>query len=494
MIPYFPLSVKRRNVSEYENFSFETGLTGRLFYDIMKEIKTFPMGNVSMEQEETDMKLKIDYTRITGVIKPMNAVNNGPVHKRTSSQNAGNLIPYTEAHIPFARTHDAAFFATYGGEHTVDVMNIFPDFDADPCDSASYDFHLTDEYLETIEMAGTEPFYRLGHKIEHASKKYGTLPPKDFTKWAIICEHIIAHINEGWANGHHMNVRYWEIWNEPDLDPDDAADKRCWGGTAAEFRDLYAIASKHLKSRFPHLKIGGPAVAGFREKWDRDFLARARDEKLPLDFFSWHCYAHDLSHPASMVKRFRDLLDEYGFYETESILNEWNYVNGWSGEGFVKSVETIIGTKGSAYIASVMAMCQKLPVDMLMYYDARPTVFNGLFSFYTKKPIKGYYAVKAWGDMLTMGKECETVCDVPGIQAVSASDGNGGCMTLVSCFTDLDDQPAKTFTVEMNGKGSDELTVYLLDDTHDLTAAQKIFAADGKFSLTLEPNTFVVLR
>ena len=44
------------------------------------------------------------------------------------------------------------------------------------------------------------------------------LPPKDFRKWAQICEHIIRHYNEGWADGHKWDIRYWEIWNEADLD------------------------------------------------------------------------------------------------------------------------------------------------------------------------------------------------------------------------------------------------------------------------------------
>ena len=88
----------------------------------------------------------------------MNAVNNGPVYKRTGGQNSGNLDTYTAANIPFARTHDASFCSSYGGEHTVDVHLIFRDFDADPYDPASYDFHLTDEYMDTIKLAGTERF------------------------------------------------------------------------------------------------------------------------------------------------------------------------------------------------------------------------------------------------------------------------------------------------------------------------------------------------
>ncbi len=89
--------------------------------------------------------MRINYQNKIASIKPMNAVNNGPVYTKNADQNAGNLTDYTAANIPFARTHDASFFSRYGGDHTVEVHLIFRDFDADPCDPASYDFTLTDE-------------------------------------------------------------------------------------------------------------------------------------------------------------------------------------------------------------------------------------------------------------------------------------------------------------------------------------------------------------
>ncbi|MBO5021618.1 MAG: hypothetical protein J6D52_13220, partial [Clostridia bacterium] len=77
----------------------------------------------------------------------------------------GNFDAYKEAGFPYARNHDAAFCAGYGGEHTVDITAVFPDFDADPYDPASYDFACTDHYSARIMEAGTEVFYRLGQKI-----------------------------------------------------------------------------------------------------------------------------------------------------------------------------------------------------------------------------------------------------------------------------------------------------------------------------------------
>ncbi|MBQ4086215.1 MAG: hypothetical protein IJC54_06560, partial [Clostridia bacterium] len=340
--------------------------------------------------------VQVDLSKNCGAVKPMHAVNNGPVYKFAVDQRITNIDSYRAAGIPFARTHDASFCSTYGGEHTVDIRAIFPDFDADPYDPASYDFVLTDEYLKVIEFAGAKVFYRLGNKIEHWKKKYGTLPPKDFRKWAVICEHIIRHYTEGWADGFHMDIEYWEIWNEPDLDADDSPHKRCWGGTKAQFFELYDVAARHLKACFPHLKIGGPAIAGHLD-WAEDFLSQL---KAPLDFFSWHIYANVPEKVAARAEKVRALLDKYGFAQTESILNEWNYVRGWTGDDWLYSLRMEKSLKGAAFIAATMSVCQSIPMDMLMYYDARPCGMNGMFSTdFICDCLKGYYPFRMFNEL-----------------------------------------------------------------------------------------------
>ena len=140
----------------------------------------------------------------------MHAVNNGPVYQFTADYWITNMPAWIKAGIPYARLHDSALYNTYGGPHTVDVDIIFTDFDADPYLPESYDFACTDEYLKVIHHAGTKVFYRLGAGIEHWVKKYHTLPPKDFRKWAVVCEHIIRHYTEGWADGFRYDIEYWE--------------------------------------------------------------------------------------------------------------------------------------------------------------------------------------------------------------------------------------------------------------------------------------------
>ena len=198
--------------------------------------------------------VSVDFSQKKGAIKPLHSTNNGPAYKWAADQRITNLPHFQEAGIPYARIHDASFYATYGGEHIVDVNMIFTNPDADPYDPASYDFDLTDDYLKVIELGGSKVFYRLGSKIEHWRKKYNTLPPKDFKKWAIVCEHIIRHYCYGWANGFNMDIEYWEIWNEADNVPEGSPHNPCWSGTDQQFYDLFRITLEHLKTTFPRPK------------------------------------------------------------------------------------------------------------------------------------------------------------------------------------------------------------------------------------------------
>lgn len=430
--------------------------------------------------------LRFDLSRRGNAFKLLNAVNNGPCHKRhANDQWLTNLADYKAARIPYARNHDASFCDAYGSEHTVDISAVFPHFDADPTLPENYDFTVTDEYTAVTWEAGTKTFYRLGQKIEHYIKKYNTLPPKDFHKWAVVCEHVIRHYTEGWANGYHYDMPYWEIWNEPELDAEDSQNKRCWGGTTAEFFDFYEIVAKHLKTCFPHLKIGGPAIAHGME-WADAFLGEMRKRKVEIDFFSWHIYCPTTAQMLNRADTVRGLLDKHGYTETESILNEWNYVRGWV-EDFVYSIECIINEKGAAFTAACMAAAQPSSIDMLMYYDARPCVFNGLFDYYTYRPLKGYYPFYWYGHFYDCEKEIPAENTLPDIYPLCGVDANGKVTAMIAYYTEQDDVAKdKAFTLDFGRDGDFE--VWLVDKDH---TAEKIAPT---LTLTLKPSSVVFLK
>ena len=444
----------------------------------------------------------VDYADILGRIKPMHAVNNGPFNvpldaKPLAYSSYTNFDVYREASFPYARTHDASLCYEYGGEHIVDISAVFPDFEKDPTLPESYDFALTDIYLRGIAAAGTKVFYRLGSKIEHWPKKYGTLVPADFAKWAVVCEHIIRHYNEGWADGLHMGIEYWEIWNEPDLDADDSSNKRNWGGTASQFYEFYAVAATHLKAAFPNLKIGGPAVASVENTpWLEGFFQRlTRDgRRVPLDFFSWHLYTVDPCQVAAKAALAREWLDRYGYGDAESILDEWNYVSDWN-EAFLQSIQQMLSIRGAAFDAACMCVAQRSPVDLLMYYDARPGIFNGLFDFYSCQPLKGYYVFAMFSRLYRLGYVARCESGVEGVEAVSATDQRGSAAPLLSYYAREENAPAKEFALELRGLTGRTLRYALLDACHDGQVIREIAVeAERKtLTLTLEPNSVVLL-
>lgn len=152
------------------------------------------------------MNLQFDFSKTVGKIKPMHAMGQPPAGICDSGISS-NMFPYLQqANVPYCRMHDVG--GAFGSNLFVDVPNLFRDFDADENDPASYDFAFTDKLFEAMMAHGIEPYFRLGVTIEnaHMVKSYGIFPPKDFAKWARVCEHIVRHYNEGWANGYRFHI------------------------------------------------------------------------------------------------------------------------------------------------------------------------------------------------------------------------------------------------------------------------------------------------
>lgn len=420
--------------------------------------------------DKTLSRISVDFTRKLGRIKPMNAGNNGPKIPK-DDQTSGNFDTFKILRIPYARLHDANHCSAYGAPHTVDVRAIFKDFNADPTDPASYDFVMTDLYLKAIERAGTEPFFRLGGSIEHNPRKWFTCVPPDFRKFAVICEHIIRHCTGSWANGLNMKITYWEIWNEADLDGDDSPNKRNWQGTAEEFRQMFCITAKHLKKCFPELKIGGPAscapINNWRgDQWTEKFFAELEKQHIKLDFYSWHRYACNVSDIFTSVQEVRDYMDTHGQPQAESILNEWNYVKGWT-DAWVYSLEQEAGMKGAAYALCAMLGCQKLPLDMLMYYDMRVGCgMNGLWHPVTFDIQKPWYSYFMFEKLASLGTEVESGSDDAMVQVLGATDKKGRKAVVIGSFSDDDNFGFKKMEIKLKGLTREEkktLTVRLLD-------------------------------
>ena len=422
-------------------------------------------------------QIHVDFSKKLGPIKPMHGVGQPPL-LGVSTEKFSYL---SEAAIPYSRLHDVAGW--FGGNMFADIPNIFRDFDADETDPASYDFAFTDILIKGLVENNCMPVYRLGVTIEnfHQIRAYRVFPPKDFAKWARICEHIIRHYNEGWADGFHYGIEYWEIWNEPDSSVI-IEDNPMWKGTPEQFFELYKVTSRHLRKCFgDSIKIGGYGACGFYAIYDpaangavaegkqripeaelmalinrrkgyvnffHRFIQFVREEQLPFDFFSYHSYA-DAADTLKMQHYVEEHLALQGLADTEIHLNEWNPC---------PSPQTRGTAIAASNIAAMLCAMQNARMAMMCYYDARIGlgVYGGLFNPLTYAPFPTYYTLKAFGKLYRLGSQVEATWEGSGLHVLAAAGDSGRGVLMTNLGPDTE--------VETNL--NPDMTAYLIDDTH----------------------------
>ena len=415
-------------------------------------------------------EIRIDFEKKCGRIKPLNCINGGP-------RSGGYNLPFDftdefcEMGVPMVRTAGSA--GEYGLNQYINVHCIFPDPDADETLEESYNFLPTDLYLASIRNTGAEVFYRLGEGREPYSRKLYARAPKDPEKWARICEHIIMHYNEGWANGFKLNVKLWEIWSAPDSG-------ECWADGEREYFELYRITANHLRERFPRIKIGAYGARGFYSLNRLDateemkkyvpFMQRffayitAESTAAPLDFFTWACYTSNPEELAMHAKYARNYLDGAGLRRTKSIICEYNTVDRGG------TPPALRDSLPSELLASLI-MAQKSSVDMLMYSTS--DIYsreNALFSkddHQTPHHYASFGVMKGFASLYRLGTSVDTGDDYrKELYALCAiGKGEGALMLAVRNFEGrvelvLNSSPFNTCTVSkiqpggVRGKGT----------------------------------------
>lgn len=434
----------------------------------------------------------VDFARLAGPILPLHGGNNGPLRWGCDT----SLTPWhRRLRIPFVRLHDC----DYPGDYLVDIHAVFPNPDADPEDPASYDFINTDDYISSIVALGSQIVYRLGCRIEHTRRRRHTMPPADPARWARICLGIIRHYNAGWANGHHWNIRCWEIWNEPDIPPAN------WAGTWEDYFQLYAAAATAIKAEFPGVQVGGPAYAigiphlvrGEEQTFARAFLVFCREHNLPLDFFSWHTYAvGDLTVWERRARAYRKLLDELGFTATESHLNEWNCLAlpGSGGPSWA-GTDAMQGPIGASAVAASLIYFQDLPLDQAFLYTLDDSTY-GLFSR-AGQPMHNYRAVEAFTSLLDTPRRCATTGSDSArglaILAGLAEDGRSA-RVLVANYIHCPQVRFPLHLLNLPWSVPTAVSIRRIDADHELTESERqiLEAGDATINFGL-PRASVVL-
>ena len=302
------------------------------------------------------------------------------------------------------------------------------------------------------------------------------------------------HYNYGWADGYHMDLEYWEIWNEPES-------KAMWLGTWEEFCEFYSVVANYLKKCFPNLKIGGYSATGFysvfREKMDagwfkiavpycKQFLeyVTAETTKAPLDFFSWHCYALNPKELENFAYYARETLDSYGLTKTESFLTEYNMF-----ECFTRR-PSVTETHASEIVAGIV-LGQNAPVDSIMYYDVRTSIYNGIFALkedcINVKRYQLFYGFKWFNELYKLKGQCFAKSENEKVYVLSATDEKQK-KVLVS-VTDFDGDLSFNFDECKGNK-----IVVRCSTFRKSTPTRKIYDFTKNFVLTVKKNNLYLIE
>lgn len=333
--------------------------------------------------------ITIDAAKVTGVITRLNDVDNGPLCQHGIVDLSRY---YKQLGVRNVRLHDVP----WSYDDVLDIEYIFPDWNADPDRAESYNFVQSDFYIKTITDLGINIIFRLGFSAEGITSTPHNIPPPSYDRWVAVAEHIVRHYNQGWANGPHANIKYWEIWNEPD-------GSGFWSGTPEQYYRLYEVTATALKKLDNSLYVGGPAIAG-NQSFLEGFIKYARQRNLDIDFVSWHIYTRN---PADVIDRgemIHRMMAQYGYAGAQSILDEWNFgpldwqplfVDADATRTYFDSTQN---ATGAAFDAAFLMALEDAHVDIATFYTGTSAIW-GLFTA-SGVPQKPYYAFLAFSDLL----------------------------------------------------------------------------------------------
>ena len=222
---------------------------------------------------------------------------------------------------------------------------------------------------------------------------------------------------------------------------------------------------------------------------------------MPLDFFSWHCYTTDASELTRRAQAIRGLLNAQGFTNTESHLNEWNFLPGntWlplsrdsPADARQEYYDAMAGAPGAAFIVAALLELQDAPVDVCNLYHGELGGF-GLFNEHGV-PQKNYYGLRAFRELLNTPRRVEAGGGVPGKLAIVAglnADGTEASVLVANVANS--DTGLQLATTHLPWSGRTIVETSLVDKAHDLDLVGKTTNATGNAIISLPWKSPVIV-
>ena len=196
-------------------------------------------------------------------------------------------------------------------DHIYDLFNVVSRNDS----GLVFNWTELDKLVEEIVAVGASPFFSLSYMPVAISSGDILSEPKDWQEWSLVVQKTIEHYSGELG----LSDVYYEVWNEPDLFGN-------WKiGGKKDYRVLYYYAALGAAraNGVKAYKLGGPATTGLYKNWLDGMFRYVMQNKLRMDFFSYHRYDLDLLKYAEDVKSIDLWVNSYPYLShVEKIVSE----------------------------------------------------------------------------------------------------------------------------------------------------------------------------
>lgn len=256
----------------------------------------------------------------------------------------------------------------------------------------TYDFTNLDKYLSVNHNQSKDVIYTLGKTPQWASSQPNTTngaapgecaPPAKLEYWDDYLKAVVTH-----AAG---RIKYWEIWNEPNL-------PMYYCGDIPTLVQLAKHAQKVIKSIDPSAMILSPAVTN---DWGVPFLSSflAQGGASAIDIVAFHGYRS---------QKAEDILPMIAHYRSAMAANGVSKLPLWDTEANNKAIQS--PEEESAFLAKYFILQWWKGVSRFLWYayDGDPQ-WGRLFNPVTNQPLPvsvAYVQVYKWMVGATLIKPC----------------------------------------------------------------------------------------
>lgn len=384
----------------------------------------------------------------------------------------------------------------------------------DPNPSAgTYNWTDLDAQLNTIFNAGAQPLFVVcgfPGAVSHTLNGSNQITSVNWTQYATFMSAVVNRYNVSKVLGATKTIKYWELWNEPTVEPDgimgDNPNYTGGGWPTNNYPNFVQTVGGAMKTAYSSIVLLGPVDSWANLNTDGYLAYTAQNLSSYIDILSWHDYGPDTTDAARMA------------YPPTAYTSRPTTVAGGNGGEFVGTGGKLFGTAiteynlcshsfgtdsefsneyGAVYAGSSIVNAMLGGVSIFCYYASAESGTNllGLLngSDYSIKA-KAYYVFQLFGTQFSKGDRKLTTSGASSpIEVVASYSSTTGKRYIALVNKDLTTSHAVTFTISGIGTSGGTRTVWLVDSSNNAASSSASYSGNS-FSYTIGARAFAVFE